>query len=111
MMDYRKGRTVEHMEETSRDPVSITSARAGRSVDLHARQRRYLISMMIRTLCFVLAVVATGPLRWAFIAGAIFLPYIAVILANNGSQRTPKEADVVTPEPIGELSDRTPHQP
>ncbi|MEJ7755724.1 MAG: DUF3099 domain-containing protein [Nocardioidaceae bacterium] len=37
------------------------------SVDLKARQRRYLISMGIRTVCFVCAVIATGPLRWFFV--------------------------------------------
>lgn len=110
MMDHAKGRTVDYMEDTSRDPINITSARVARSVDLHTRQMRYLISMMIRTVCFISAVVVTGPLRWVFIAGAIFLPYIAVVLANNGSQRAPKNADVITPEPIGELTEKPTHR-
>ena len=41
-------------------PVSITSARASHSVDIHKRQTRYLLSMGIRTTCFVLAIVTTG---------------------------------------------------
>gem|GEM_PF-882882 len=44
--------------------------------------RRYLISMSIRTVCFVLFVVVDHPMRWVFVIGAVFLPYIAVVLAN-----------------------------
>ncbi len=42
-----------------------------------ARQRRYVISMAIRTVCFV-AAVAVGPgwLRWVLVAGAVFLPLL-----------------------------------
>ena len=39
--------------------------------------------MTLRTLCFVGAVaVGPGILRWVLIAGAVFLPYVAVVLAN-----------------------------
>ncbi len=48
---------------------------------------RYLVSMLIRTVCVVLVLVVDGPLRWVFAVGAIVLPYIAVILANNSGQR------------------------
>lgn len=68
-------------------PVSITSARASRSSDIHSRQTRYLMSMAIRTACFVLAVVTDGWLRWTLVAGAVFLPYVAVVLANATDQR------------------------
>jgi hypothetical protein len=42
--------------------------------------------MMLRTLCFVLAVVTPSPFRWFFLAGAIGLPYIAVVIANAGRE-------------------------
>ena len=48
---------------------------------------RYLFSMSLRTLCFVLAVVTPSPLRWFFVAGAVFLPYVAVVLANATDRR------------------------
>lgn len=51
------------------------------------RTSRYLVSMGIRTLCLILAVVATGWLQWAFLAGAIILPYVAVVMANAGPAR------------------------
>ncbi len=68
-------------------PVAITSARPARSVDIRRRQTRYLLSMGLRTICFVLAIVTTGPLRWSFVAGAVFLPYVAVVLANATDRR------------------------
>ncbi|MBA2699422.1 MAG: DUF3099 domain-containing protein [Nocardioidaceae bacterium] len=76
------------MNQPSDDPVSITSARVSHSQDLKRRQRRYLLSMLTRTICFVLAIVTDGPVRWVLVAGAVFLPYIAVILANAGDTRT-----------------------
>jgi Flp pilus assembly protein TadB len=63
-------------------PVSITTARASRSAEIKHRQNRYLLSMGIRTACFVGAVVTSGVLRWVLVAGAFFLPYIAVVMAN-----------------------------
>ena len=68
-------------------PVSITSARTSRSDDIRRREVKYLISMGIRTLCFVLAVVLTGPMRWVMVAGAFALPYFAVVIANAADGR------------------------
>lgn len=72
-----------------RDAVRITTAPASRSDDISGRQRRYVISMTIRTLAFI-AAVAVGPgwLRWVLIAAALVLPYVAVVLANAGNQRS-----------------------
>jgi hypothetical protein len=76
-----------------REPVySVTAARSGTSDDLTHRQRRYLISMSIRTACFVLAVVVHGPVRWVLVSAALVLPYIAVVMANavgSGSGAAP----------------------
>ena len=73
--DYRGG-----VARTS--SVTITGAQAPLSADQRARTRRYLISMAIRTVCFIGAIIATGWLRWALVAGAVLLPYVAVIMAN-----------------------------
>ena len=69
-------------------PVNITSARAGRSADIKRREVKYLISMAIRTVCFVLAVVLSGPLRWVMVSAAFLLPYFAVVVANATDGRT-----------------------
>lgn len=92
------------MEDRHTDPVSITTAQVGRSEELRHRQNRYLASMLIRTVCFLLAVVVDGWARWFFILGAIFLPYVAVVFANTARRKPVDQADVLHPEPIGELS-------
>ena len=76
---------------------SITSAQSSLSLDQSARQRRYFISMMIRTVCFKLTVVLPSPYRWIALTGAVTLPYIAVIAANAGRETIKKDA-VFTPK-------------
>ena len=64
-------------------PVRITTAGTSRSDEISARQRRYVISMGIRTVCFIAAVlVGANWFRWVLIAAALFLPYVAVVMAN-----------------------------
>ena len=70
--------------------VSITSASRPHSEDLRGRERRYVISMGIRTLCFLLALAfRTHWVVWVFLAGAVFLPYVAVVIANAGASTDP----------------------
>jgi Mn2+/Fe2+ NRAMP family transporter len=72
------------------DAVRITSAHRGHSEDLAKRQRRYVVSMGIRTVCFVLAVVFAGTvLMWVFIIASFVLPYVAVVMANAGASTDP----------------------
>jgi hypothetical protein len=75
----------------ARDPdaVRITTASTSRNEDIAARQRRYVVSMTVRTICFV-AAIAVGPgwLRWVLVAGAVLLPYVAVVMANAGSTKS-----------------------
>ncbi|WP_331717267.1 DUF3099 domain-containing protein [Yinghuangia sp. ASG 101] len=66
----------------------ISGARKGLSEDIRGRQRRYVVSMSVRTVCFLLAVVISGPVRWVMLAAALFLPYIAVVIANAGRKPT-----------------------
>jgi hypothetical protein len=66
----------------------ITSAQTGLTIEQAGRTRRYLISMAIRTVCFLGAVVTDGWLRWLLVLGAVVLPYLAVVVANAGRERT-----------------------
>jgi Flp pilus assembly protein TadB len=76
------------------EPIRITTASTGAEVGIAARQKRYLIAMGIRTACFVvvavLAVTHAGPgwLPWIFVAGAVLLPYVAVVMANAGGAKS-----------------------
>jgi hypothetical protein len=93
----------------SEQPVySVTGVRRGTSDDLAQRQRRYLISMGIRTLCFVLAVVTHGPIRWVFVAAAVVLPYIAVVMANAvGSTTVEPPTPYVAKQPALDTAQRS----
>ena len=72
--------------------VRITTARSSAADDLKLRKRRYGWSMSIRLVCFLAAVIvgSTGGPRvvmWLLIAGAVFLPLFAVVIANATDQR------------------------
>ena len=71
--------------------------------DQKARMRRYLLSMGIRTACFVLAVFALGVLHWTVVGwglviAAVVLPYIAVVVANATKPRVGSALGPVTPD-------------
>jgi hypothetical protein len=74
------------MAKDEEDVYDITSAQKSLSSDQPARQRRYFISMMVRTACFILTVILPSPFRWIALTGAVFLPYIAVVVANAGRE-------------------------
>jgi hypothetical protein len=88
-------------ESTSVESFDITSAPKRLSTDLAARQRRYLISMIIRTVCFLLTVVLPSPYRWFALAGAMVLPYVAVVVANAGRETIIPGANLLTKRPRG----------
>jgi len=68
------------------EAVRITTAASSRNADIAARQKRYLFSMTLRSLCFVGAIVAAlAGIGWLWpilIAAALILPYVAVVMAN-----------------------------
>ena len=68
--------------------MRITNAPGNYREDLNRRRRAYGISMAIRTLCFIGAiVVGAGWLRWLLVTGALILPYFAVVMANTAAPR------------------------
>jgi len=70
----------------------ITGARTGLKEDVAGRQRRYIISMSIRTVSVILTVVLWNverPLAWATLAIGTLLPYVAVVIANAGRDNRP----------------------
>ncbi|HBW19519.1 MAG TPA: DUF3099 domain-containing protein [Actinobacteria bacterium] len=71
-------------------PQLVTEARPSRSADIAYRERRYLIMMGIRLVCFLIAVLLfvnhAGWLTAIPAVGAIAIPYFAVIFANGGRE-------------------------
>ena len=82
-MVMRKRRTSAHL---------VTEAQRSRSADISYRERRYLIMMAIRVVCFVAAVLVFanggGWLTAIPAVGAIAIPYFAVVFANGGREPT-----------------------
>jgi len=78
---------VRHRDEA----IRITTAAESHEHDISVRQRHYLISMSIRVVCFIGAVIAgVNGVTWLWpllIASAIVLPYVAVVGANAGHTR------------------------
>ncbi len=102
---------------------TITGARRSLTEDIKARQTRYLISMAVRTACFLGAIFASGWLRGILFAAAVILPYLAVVIANGGREpagEPPRMADPqlpaiarapIRPAPLpGDAPDSHPHE-
>lgn len=76
--------------------MSVTAVPVSAAEDRQHRQRAYLISMSLRVICFILAITlpAPMPVRITLIAGAVLLPYFAVVIAN-AARRRPSDARAV----------------
>jgi hypothetical protein len=74
-------------------PAELMEDRAGLTDDVRGRQRRYIISMSVRTVSFILFVAlwnVSRPLGWIALALGLLLPYVAVVVANAGRENAPK---------------------
>ncbi|MET9800081.1 DUF3099 domain-containing protein [Streptomyces sp. NPDC006368] len=94
------------MRKHGQDEVfRITGARQGLADDVRARQRRYVISMLVRTAAVIAAATLWNVERHvaivALVLGAV-LPYVAVVVANAGRESAPAapESFIVTPTPV-----------
>ncbi|MFI8516230.1 DUF3099 domain-containing protein [Streptomyces sp. NPDC085481] len=80
----------------------ITGARQGLADDVRGRQRRYVVSMTVRTLAVIAAAVLWNVERHvaivALVLGAV-LPYIAVVIANAGRESAPPPLATFVPAP------------
>ena len=105
---------MEFTIKMSEQMIAVIGGAAEASIRLHAscgfeqagRIRGYLITMGIRTVCFVLSVVtATKGAPWwlwgSLAVAAILLPYVAVVLANAVRPRPPGSSAPVTPRGDG----------
>jgi hypothetical protein len=88
------------------DVQSVTSAPEARTEDQARRLKQYLFTMAIRTVCFILLVVIDAWYRWIFAAGAVFLPFVAVVAANAVMPRVAGRVRPVVPvaDPTRQLS-------
>lgn len=94
---------------------SVTGLPASLQDDQSGRMRRYLLSMGIRTVSFVLAVVALGVLHWTvvgwvLVVAAVILPYIAVVVANATRSQGSTALGPVSPD-LGAAPQLSPRRP
>ncbi|GAA1505442.1 DUF3099 domain-containing protein [Brevibacterium permense] len=91
-----------------RHAQQITTADTALDDDMRSRIIKYSITMGIRTVCFVAAYFAFVAdlhiLMWICVAGAVVLPYPAVIFANAGRERTRDDRSALLEQaPLTEL--------
>ncbi|MBF4460791.1 MULTISPECIES: DUF3099 domain-containing protein [unclassified Pseudoclavibacter] len=73
--------------------TNVTSMGDSEYDERAARMRKYTIMMLIRVACFVALIWVRGPWMFVFAAGAIFLPYFAVVIANAATQRRTRKVE------------------
>ena len=73
--------------------TNITSMTQSIDEERHARMRKYALMMGIRVVCFLALIWVRGPWMLVFAAGAIFLPYFAVVVANAVRMRRAKAVE------------------
>ena len=82
------------------EPVLITNAGLNRSDEFRGRRRQYTIVMSTRVVCFILAVVVQVTwLRVVFIVGALVLPWVAVVAANQVQSKVSATPALYVPRP------------
>jgi Flp pilus assembly protein TadB len=95
------------------EPALITEAELSRSEQHSARKRRYVITMGVRAVSVVLAAVvySTTHLLWLVLilaALGTLLPWIAVVMANDGPPKKRLAPHGPVPRPDRQLENRPP---
>ncbi len=93
-------------------PVTITSLAGSRSDDIRRRERRYVQVMLFRLAAFIAATVLfTGWARFVAIVLALILPWLAVVVANQPTERKAAPSlNKPTPRPAPSLQPAREHQ-
>ncbi|MFC9248916.1 DUF3099 domain-containing protein [Streptomyces sp. NPDC057136] len=89
----------------------ITGARQGLADDVRGRQRRYVISMSVRTVAVVLSAVLWNVERHVAIVAlalGVLLPYVAVVIANAGRESATSLPSNFVPSPMRPALDAAP---
>ncbi len=85
---------------------SITTLPSSPEAERRSRMIKYTIAMSIRVLCIVAMLFVQGWWLVVCAAGAIFLPYVAVVIANVGTPA--RQARVLRPGSIVRVEPTSP---
>lgn len=89
---------------------SITDAATAHSEEMRQRMIKYAVAMGIRMVCLILVFVLDGWLKIIAVAGAVFLPWIAVVIANGSDQAEIHSDSLLESAPLAELDTPEPTQ-
>ncbi|MFC8229069.1 DUF3099 domain-containing protein [Streptomyces sp. NPDC057287] len=98
-------------KQSGTEVFRITGARQGLADDVRGRQRRYIISMSVRTVSVVLAATLWNVERHVAavaLALGILLPYVAVVIANAGRENASSLPTTFVPAPMRPALDAAP---
>jgi hypothetical protein len=91
------------------EPILVTTAAPSPAEERDTRQRRYLLTMGLRVLCIIVAIVFAR-ISWIVsavaVAGSLVLPWVAVIAANAPKRRSGNAPTLYDGERRSELGDR-----
>jgi hypothetical protein len=82
---------------------AITDAAAAHSEDMRQRMIKYALAMGIRMVCLILIFVVDGWFKILMVAGAVFLPWIAVVIANGSDKAEIHSDSLLDSAPLAEL--------
>ncbi|MET7367016.1 DUF3099 domain-containing protein [Streptomyces sp. NPDC005566] len=98
-------------KQSGTEVFRITGARQGLADDVRGRQRRYIISMSVRTVSVVLAATLWNVERHVAVVAlalGVLLPYVAVVIANAGRENAPSLPSTFVPAPLRPALDTAP---
>jgi hypothetical protein len=82
---------------------SITDAGAAHSEDMRQRMIKYAVAMGIRMVCLIMIFVVDGWFKIIAVAGAVFLPWIAVVIANGDDKAEGHSDLLLDSAPLAEI--------
>lgn len=82
---------------------SITDAAGAHSEDMRQRMIQYSLAMGIRMVCLILIFVVDGWFKLLMVAGAVFLPWVAVVIANGNDKAEVHSDSLLDSAPLAEL--------
>ncbi len=82
---------------------SITDAAAAHSEDMRERMIKYAVAFGIRLVCLIMIFVVDGWFKLVAVAGAVFLPWIAVVIANGSDKAEIHSDSLLDYTPYAEL--------
>src|SRR6476620_1386928 len=90
---------------------SITDAAAAHSEEMRQRMIKYAIAVGIRMVCLILIFVVDGWFKLIPILGAVFLPWVAVVIANGSDKAEIHSDSLLDYAPLTELDAPAPAEP